>query len=280
MAVIVSALLGNGSKGKVGNTVLRNNTTADGQRRVIATEYQPNVANPQSEGQMYRRILLGTSTRLVSSLNQVPFMKELYTQRVGNKSYFNWQVQNLLRATGIETVPVQEGGIADTGQVASASDIAIAEVRWTQGQLSFRQPTYTSVSFNANTVLFEDVSFDEALGPFDTENDLLVGWAINLQSGVCKTVNTERLRGDFDVPGGTAYNIQLETMEVAGDEVQVVGFSFFRMDANGKKWSQISYPAAFVNSEGATALPAVLNNAYNGAANKTPPPAPIFGGGA
>lgn len=283
MARITSPLFNNAS-GRVGNTVFKNVRTQVGTRAVDIAAYQPVVFNPQSQAQMRQRVLFGTAARLASGLRKSIGMQNLYTLRVGNKSQFNWFVQNFLAPSVSSTIQIVEGpdfplgGIANTGELASGQSLAQAVVRYTQGALSFTQMNNDGIGVTYNGTIgeieFDAMVWSTNLTGNDTAEDKLIFWAVDLFTGDTFTVDTGKIRND----GTTGGLVTIDNITVLGtsNNFRVMGFSFFREDENGVMWSQVSYPAFSLNGSSIEALPQIVEGAYNVGANRAITP-PIWG---
>lgn len=259
MARINSVLLGNYSKGRIGNVVLKTAKDAGG-RFVQASAYQPQVANPQSDAQMYNRVLLGTASRLASGLKNSRGMQNLYTNAAGNKSQFNWFVQNFMLLKGIELVTAPEGlGIANTGKLASGADIVQAGCKFTQGDLSFTQMTTASITTYDGGIGQVDMELEwnpVAVGD-DRADDVLIAWIIDVFTGDTFTYNSSNTRSE----GAASLNITT-TVLLASTSWKAIGFSFFRQDETGKYWSQVSYPRLAVHDDTDVTIPLIDTGAY------------------
>jgi hypothetical protein len=205
-------------------------------------------------------------------------MQNLYTLAVGNKSQFNWFVQNFLNPSVSEAIEIVQaptfptGGIANTGELASGLSLAQAQVRYTQGALSFKQVAVTpgEGAYLPNGQIGDvEISFPSTEGQNDSGEDILIFWAIDLFTGNTYTQDTGLMRGGVSP---TNFTVAANPVTAESSNFRVMGFSFYREDNNGVKWSQISYPAMTLNGSTIEVLPLVIEGAYNVAANRPTPP--------
>lgn len=131
MAVFNSSLMGNSARGKIGNMILKH---VPGVQGVVGSEYQPNVANPATQGQIQQRTQQGSAAILVSAL-YTGFIPQFYKFPAELRSYVAAVVQDI-RSFQLDIVPAPDlVGIAGYGFVTDANALANAPWKLTLGNM-------------------------------------------------------------------------------------------------------------------------------------------------
>lgn len=200
MARINSALLGNSARGKVGNLILKHVPGVSG---VVASEYQPQVGNPATQGQVQQRTQQGSAAILASAL-YTGFLPQFYKFAASVRSYVAAVVQDI-RSFQLDIVPATDGiGIAGYGFVTDANALANAPWKITLGNMT------------ADTFIVSDSTVTSTNDGGDMRYAVELLWNAVPRPNTMESADDILYYGFVDVVTGSSAVIETDVMRSAG----------------------------------------------------------------